>query len=254
MSFSALILAGTRPGGDPLAGVEGAAHKALIEIEGQPLLTRVVAAVRDGGAASIAVSCDEGPVADLARTLGTTVIPPATGPSGSVQAGFAQLGAPMLVTTADHALLQGDWVRQMVEDTPADADLSVMLARREEVEAAMPGTRRTYLRFADGEWSGCNLFYLATPKAQEAIATWQGIEADRKRPWRIAAKLGVRTLVEYFLRRLTLREGLARLGNRIGVKAALAAARNGLAAVDVDKPQDLADIRSFLERQQQDKV
>ena len=251
MTFSALILAGTRPGGDPLAGVEGAAHKALIEIEGQPLLTRVVAAVRDGGAASIAVSCDEGPVADLARALGTAVIPPATGPSGSVQAGFAQLGAPVLVTTADHALLQGDWVRQMVLDTPADADLSVMLARREEVEAAMPGTRRTYLRFADGEWSGCNLFYLATPAAQAAIATWQGIEADRKRPWRIAAKLGVGTLVEYFLRRLTLREGLARLGNRIGISAALVAARNGLAAVDVDKPQDLADIRSFLERQRQ---
>src|SRR3546814_4006317 len=40
-----------------------------------------------------------------------------------------------------------------------------LLARREAIEAAAPATRRTYLRFADGDWSGCNLFHFASPRA-----------------------------------------------------------------------------------------
>ena len=44
---------------------------------------------------------------------------------------------------------------------------------------------------ADGDFSGCNLFLLATTRAEAAIATWQAVEADRKRPWRIAARLGI---------------------------------------------------------------
>ncbi|MBD3728535.1 MAG: nucleotidyltransferase family protein [Sphingomonadales bacterium] len=246
MTFNALVLAGSRPGGDPLAGHEGVPHKALIALEGEPLLARVVGALRVAGAARIAVSANEPAVIELARTLGVEVLEAARGPAGSVMRGFDVLGAPLLVTTADHALLQGDWVRQIVDQAPMDCDVAVMLARREKIEQAMPGSKRTYWRFADGQWSGCNLFYLRTDKARAAIDTWQGIEADRKRPWKIAAKLGLGTLAAYALGRLSLAEGLARLGRRIGIGAALVPAENGLAAVDVDKQADLADIRALL--------
>lgn len=246
MSFSALVLAGSRPGGDPLAGTEGKPHKALIEIEGRPLLERVVTALREGGAGRIAVSCNDPGVAELAGQLNTQVLPTGTGPSESAAIGFAKLGAPMLLTTADHALLHGDWVRQLVEDTPPEADIGVMLARRERVEKALPHSRRTYLRFADGQWSGCNLFFLRTPAAQAAIDTWQAVESDRKRPWRIARRLGLATLASYLLGKLTLAESIARLGRQVGIDARLVEAADGLAAVDVDKPQDLADIRALL--------
>lgn len=246
MTYAALVLAGSRSGGDPLAGVEGKSHKALIELEGRPLLARVVSALRSAGANPIAVCCDEGPVADLARSLSTLVVPPKPGPSASVAVGFAELGAPLLVTTADHGLLDPAWVRQLVDQTPTDSDLSVMLAERARIELAMPGSKRTYLKFADGQWSGCNLFYLRTGKAELAIETWQSVEADRKRPWRIAARLGPGTLLSMMLGRLTLAEGLARLGRKIGVTASLVAAENGLAAVDVDTQKDLDDIRSLL--------
>lgn len=246
MSFAALVLAGSRRGGDPLAGVEGMSHKALIVLEGRPLLERVVTALREAGADPIAVCCDEGPVAELARQLATQVIPPGEGPSASVARAFAELGAPLLVTTADHGLLEAAWVRQIIAETPADSDLSVMLAERDRIERAMPGSKRTYLKFADGQWSGCNLFFLQTGKAGLAVETWQMVEADRKRPWRIAARLGPGTLLSMLLGRLTLAEGLARLGRKIGITANLVAAENGLAAIDVDTPKDLADIRALL--------
>ncbi|MBY6217629.1 nucleotidyltransferase family protein [Qipengyuania aquimaris] len=246
MIRSALVLAGTRIGGDPFAAEQGVEHKALIEIDGKTILERVVGALRDAQVERIAVSCDEGAVAELCRKLDVETVPTRAGPSASVAAGFELLGAPMVVTTSDHALLEGAWITQLVEDTPPDADLSVMLAHREKIEAAMPGSRRTYLRFADGRWSGCNLFYLKTADARRAIDVWGMVEADRKRPWRIAARLGFSTLLSMLFGRMTLAEGLSRLGSRIGVKAALVSAENGLAAVDVDKAEDLAAVRALV--------
>lgn len=245
---AALVLAGTRPGGDPLAGAEGKPHKALIEIEGRALLERVVVALSEAGIERIGVSCDEGPVADLARRLGCEIMPTGAGPSESASIAFARLGAPLVITTADHALLKPEWVRELIEQTPEDADLGVALAQREAIEVTMPGSKRTYLRFADGAWSGCNLFFLRTPAAEAALATWRSVEADRKRPWRIARRLGLGTLITYAAGQLSLADGIARLGRRIGIEARMVRASDGLAAVDVDKPQDLVDIRAYLAR------
>ena len=246
MSFAALVLAGTRPGGDPLALAEGVSNKALIEVAGQPMLARVVRGLRKGGAERIAVSTDDPAVIDLAEQLQCAVTPTGRGPSRSAAIAFEELGAPLVVTTSDHALLQADWVRQLVEDTPADADIAVMLAQRGAIEAALPGSRRTYLRFADGDWSGCNLFYLQTPNARAAIDLWQAVEADRKRPWRIVQRLGIGPLLAYAAGRLALDAGLARLGAKNGLVARLVPARDGLAAVDADKPDDLVAIRKLL--------
>ncbi|MCT2398576.1 nucleotidyltransferase family protein [Novosphingobium sp. HK4-1] len=247
MKPAALILAGSRPGPpDPVAAAEGVWHKALVPLEGRTMLARVVGALREAGIERIAVSASDRQVMDLARELGCEVLLASTGPSASVGIGLEKLGAPLLVTTSDHALLRPEWVTDFVRDTPRGADVSVLLARREAIEAAMPGSRRTYLRFADGHWSGCNLFLLATGRAGAAIDTWKMVEADRKRPWRIAARLGLGMLVSYVLGRLTLTEAISGLGRRIGISASLVAARDGLAAVDVDKPQDLADARAII--------
>ena len=244
---AALVLAGSRPGApDPVAMAEGVPHKALAIAGGETMLSRVVEALRGAGMTEIAVCASESAVVAAARDLGCRVIKPGPGPSASVAAGFAELGAPMLVTTADHALLEPAWVRDFIADTPADADVAVLLAHRDAVEKAAPGSRRTYLKLADGGWSGCNLFLLQTPRAQAAIATWSAVEADRKRPWRIAGRLGLGTLLRYALGRLTLAQAVARLGRRVGITAASVSARDGLAAVDVDKPGDLAAVRAIL--------
>lgn len=246
MSFTALVLAGTRPGGDPLARDMGVAHKSLIEIGGRTVLDRVLVALEEAGASRIVVSADDSAVREIAFARGAEPIDPARGPSGSVAAALAQTGAPLLVTTSDHALLEADWVEALISQTPDDADLSVMLARRELVERASPDTQRTYLRFADGAWSGCNLFYLRTDKARAALDLWQSVEKDRKRPWKIAARLGPATLLSLVLRRLSLAQGLHRLGSRVGLEAALVPAPDGRAAIDLDKPQDLALIEKLL--------
>ena len=246
MKPAVLILAGSRPDArDPVAEAEGVPHKVLAQVEGVTLLARVIAAAGTFGASEVAVSANHPEVATEARRLGATLTPVARGPSESVASAFAHLGAPLLVTTADHALLEAGWLQALVDGTPTDADVALMLARRELVEATTPHTRRTYLRLADGYWSGCNLFLLATPAAARAASAWLEVEAERKRPWRLARRLGAATLFDYAFGRLTMAAAIARLGRRIGLGAALVPALDGRAAIDVDRPEDLALVRQL---------
>lgn len=238
--FSALVLAGSRGGVDPVAQAAGVSTKALAKVGGVPMLERVVQALRAAGANRILVAVSQADVRALALDLGCEVIDAAAGPSQSAGAGFAMLGAPMLLTTADHALLEPAWVTDFLAACDPQADVSVLLARRDAVEAAVPDTRRTWLRFADGEWSGCNLFHFATPRAASAFALWQAVERDRKRPWRIVRRLGPWLLLRYLVGRLSLKKAMAHLGSKAGLAVEAVASPHGLAAVDVDKPDDLA--------------
>ncbi|TPG43651.1 GTP--adenosylcobinamide-phosphate guanylyltransferase [Sphingomonas koreensis] len=246
VSFNALILAGSRGGIDPVAAYAGVSDKALTDIGGETMLARVAGALRDAGAARIAVSASSPDVIAHAEALGLEPLAAAAGPSLSAAAGLAALGAPLLLTTADHALLRPEWITAFLADLPADADVGALLARRQAIEAAAPETQRTYLRFADGDWSGCNLFHFATPKAAAAIELWRRVEADRKRPWRIVRKLGPAMLLRYLTRRLTLSDAVAHLGQLAGVRAVAVPCRDGRAAIDVDKPADLDLVRALL--------
>lgn len=245
MTFDALILAGSRGGGDPVAAHEGVADKALVEIAGRSMLARVVDALRAAGVRRIHVSYSSEAVRAHAEALGTLPIRGAAGPSASTAEAFAQTGAPLLVTTADHALLRPEWVTAFVAALPP-ADVVAMLASREAVERDAPSTRRTWLRFADGDWSGCNLFWLGTPRADAALRLWSEVERDRKKPWCIVRRLGPVLLLRYLLGRLTLADALAALGRTAGVTARFVPSPSGLAAVDVDKVEDLALVRALL--------
>lgn len=245
--FAALVLAGSRAGAeDPVAAYGGAAHKALIELGGRSLLARVTGALRDAGAARIAVISSHPGVRAEAERLGVETLDEAAGPSLSVAAAAGHLGTPLLVTTADHALLEGAWIERFLADIPNDADVAALVAARATVEAAAPTTQRTWLKLADGHWSGCNLFYLANAKALAVVDVWRRVEAERKRPWRQAQILGLGMLVLYATGRLSLADAAARLGQLAGVRAAIVQTPYGLASVDVDKPADLDLVRRIV--------
>jgi GTP:adenosylcobinamide-phosphate guanylyltransferase len=239
------VLAGSRGGADAVADYAGVPHKALIELEGRPLLARVAEALRAAGAARIGVSCNHPAVEALARDLGLEALPSAAGPSQSVLEGAETLGFPLLVTTADHALLQPEWVARFLADIPAGTDVAALVAPKAAVEAAAPTTKRTYLKLADGWWSGCNLFWLGSERALGAVALWRRLEAERKRPWKMAQILGLGMLLKYVTGALSLSGAAARLGQLAGVEARVVPTPFGLAAVDVDKPADLDLVREL---------
>jgi GTP:adenosylcobinamide-phosphate guanylyltransferase len=240
------VLAGSRGGADPVAAYAGATHKALVHLQGRTLLARVVGALKAAGATRIAVVTSHPDVRAEASRLGVETLDEAAGPSLSVKAGAERLGTPLLVTTADHALLDPVWVERFLADTPREADVAALVAARATVEAAAPTTQRTWLKLADGHWSGCNLFYLASDRALGVVDLWRRVEAERKRPWRMARILGLGMLLSYATGRLTLKAAAARLGDLAGVRAAVVETPYGLASVDVDKPADLDLVRRIV--------
>ncbi len=163
-------------------------------------------------------------------------------------AALAREGAPLLVTTADHALLESAWVDEFTAATIADpqADAFVGLARSEAVLAAAPGTVRTWLRFSDGAYSGCNLFLLRTPASLGIVRFWQELEAERKRPLSLLRRLGPGYVLRYRFGWLGLGQALAQLGRLAGARLAPVVLCDGRAAIDVDKPADLILVRELV--------
>lgn len=252
MTLPVLILAGSRDGArDPLAVHGKVAHKALLSVAGKPMLGRVLATLEaTQGLGPFYVSIED-PQA-VAPLLGeATVMPTASGPSGSVALALESLGTPLLVTTADHPLLRSAWIHEFLHAaTDANAtppcDLAVGVASRAVIERDVPGTKRTYIRLRDLTFSGCNLFWFGTPRAAEVVRLWRDLERNRKRPWRMAATLGYGTLFRAITGRLTS-EGLCkRIRELTGARVRLIPLSDGRAAVDVDKPSDLALAEKLL--------
>jgi CTP:molybdopterin cytidylyltransferase MocA len=248
--FTALVLAGVRPAGDPVAAYAQVEHKGLIRLAGRSLLERVLGALAEAGATRILVSTRSEAVAEALDRLDLPVpverIASTDSPSLSVAQGAEAAGTPLLVTTVDHALLRAEWVRRFLAEAPSDADLCALIAPEAAVEAAAPGVRRTWLKFRDGRYSACNLFLLRTPQALSAVRLWRTVEAYRKKPWRIAAIIGPRMLLGYGLGLISLDGAVRLLGRKAGVKAAAVRTPFGLAAVDVDKPADLDLVRRIV--------
>ncbi len=239
--WRALVLAGERGPTDPVAAASGATHKAFAPLAGRAMLDHVLDALR----ASPAVTAIAVSIAPDAPRLAADVLRLDAGasPAASVLAAFDRCGPPLVVTTADHPLLSPAMIADLLAASTT-ADVVAGVCPRATVEAAGNPARRTYLRLADGAVSGANLFALATPAARGAVVLWQRLEADRKRPWRLALRLGPAALARYAAGRLDGAGAARAIGRAAGCAAGFALIDHPDAAHDVDGVSDLA----FVER------
>jgi GTP:adenosylcobinamide-phosphate guanylyltransferase len=215
-------------------------HKAFADIAGKPMIAHVLDTLSAVPSIDGAVVVIERSAPELPRP-GVRRIDAARSPSLSALAGFEAGGAPVLVTTADHPLLTVEMVEHFLAAARASgADVAAGVAVRQVVEQAESTAHRTYLRFRDGDVSGCNLFALMTPKARAALTYWRLLEDKRKSPLKMAWSVGPFTLIRYALGLLSAKAAAAALGRAAGCRAALIMMPFADAAHDVDKPEDLA--------------
>ena len=246
MTWNALILTGSRQGPkDPIALASNSSHKALAPIAGKPMIDYVVDAL---GAIpnidKIAVSI-EPEATDLSGELIRLHAEPS--PALSVLAGIKELGAPLLVTTADNPLINAQAVATFVQTVEDDQmDVAAGICPRHLVEQANNPARRTYLKFSDGAMSGCNLFAFRTNAGSNVANFWRSLETDRKKPWQMASKIGIGTLLKYVSGRLSYMDAGRAISQKTDCKAGLTLINDIYAAHDVDTLDDLAFVEQCL--------
>ncbi|HJQ57659.1 MAG TPA: nucleotidyltransferase family protein [Vineibacter sp.] len=256
--FTALVLAGSRGAVDPVAQAAGVAHKALAPVAGRPMLLRVLDALRASPSVGrIALALQDRAIIESLPDLATAVarqeiaqLSTEASPALTVAAAIRALpdAFPLLVTTSDHALLTADIVERFLAGVPAEADVAVGLATRTAIQARYPESVRTYIRLGGEGYSGCNLFAFAGPQAAKAVAFWVQMERHRKTPWRIAWRIGALPLLRYALGRLDLDAAFRELSRVAGVRGVPVVLPQPEAAIDVDKPSDLAQVERILAR------
>lgn len=249
--WTALLLAGSRPGVDPFAQAYGTDLKALIPVGDVPMVARPAAALLSApGVVSVRVLAQqpERIVAALPTDPRLEVVESGATIAATLEAILADPATrfPLLVTTADHALLDTGMIADFC-GAAEGADLAIGLVERRPLMARLPGTQRTWIKFRGGAYSGANLFAFGSSDAAKAIALWRSVEQDRKKGWRMIAALGPALLLGAVLRLRTLDQTLAAIGRRLGLDIRKVELSNPLAAVDVDKPADHALVTAILE-------
>ncbi len=247
--FTAVVLAADRNPDDPLVTASGASCKALVEIDGTPMLQRVVSALQDSEHIDNILLC--GPAreqlasnASLENALQKQQIrwtEPQASPSSSAYQAMQKLphGTPVLLTTADHPLLRKDIVDYFLNEAlQSGADVAVGLTSFTTIREKFPNARKTVTRFRDDSYCGCNLFAFLTPASHRVAAAWRKVEQQRKNPLRVIRQLGWWSVLRYLLGRLTLDGALAELSGRLHACIRPVHLPFPEAAIDVDSVAD----------------
>ena len=240
--MTAVVLAGSRPGSDPLAKAFGTDLKALVPIGGKPMVrwpvetllgcerfsqVRVLAQEPERIGAVLPVDPKlvvERSAGSIAATLERLCFDP------SVQ-------WPLFVTTADHVLLDEGMVDEFC-DLGELADIAIGVVERDNLMRRLPQSQRTWIHFRSGAFSGANLFLLGGKKVLPALELWRSVEQDRKKAWALLWAFGPINFLAAALRLRTIHQTLDRIGDKLGVKVEAVDLSDPLAAVDVDKLTD----------------
>ena len=247
-STSALVLAGSRPTGDPMAVSRGVAVKALIPVAGKAMVVHVVEVLLAHGAIDnvYLLAQDFGPFWQHPDTKALKahdrVIAEPSSATIAVSLdsvlGRDDMRYPAVITTADNVLLD----TQMMDDflmAAGGADIAIAVVEKQTLLRGYPTSRRTWLKLRGGHYSGANLFYFGSPKAREILRYWAEVEQDRKKGWKILTIFGPWLLFLALTRMLSIDQLASRVGKKLGLNIKIVPMAQAEACIDVDKDSDL---------------
>lgn len=255
--IDAVLAAGGVPApGDPLYALTQGRPKALLPIGGRPMAQWVLDAL--SGVARvrqvIVVGLSPAQAAGLTCARPWQTVPDHGALIDNLAAGARRAGEAdpppthLLAISSDIPLISPamiDWSLDAALETDHDAYFT--LIPRAVTERRFPGSRRTFFRLAEGEFSAADLNLLKLSVVADYNPAWRLIFQARKSPLRTAGLVGVEALLRFVFGRLTLDWAVRRAKERLGVEGRLLICPHAEAGMDVDKPAQYEVVRRVLE-------
>lgn len=252
--MDAVVTAGGLPQpDDPLYPYTNGKPKALIDMNGRTMLERVIDALQS------AASVDNIVVVGLGGDLGMTFkrpvhhLPDQGGMISNVLAGINWLRAQnpdlgmIVLSSADVPLLTGEIVDQFVQAcAPYDCAIYYNFVDKETMEKRFPHSNRTFVKLKDTQIAGGDILLAHASLADHNRALWDALTNARKHAWQLARIVGLRFLVKFLFRRVTLRDIEEAAARIIGRPAHIILSPYAELAMDVDKPHQLEMLRAEL--------
>ena len=257
---TALVLAGRRSGAlDPLAARAGVGQKAVVPINGKPLIEHTLTAVgacdRIGDIRVVAhdtAEIEAIPLVARLRQEGRLTFAEAKfNLVDSVVAGADGADFPILITTADNTLVTPEGYAEFVDKAlAADAGAAAALARKEDVQAADPDGQSRFYKFRDGGFSNCNMYWIGGPEALGAAEIFRNGGQFVKFPKRIAKAFGVLNLLRFYFGTGDRDALFRQISKRFGFPIHGITMSSGEYAIDVDNERTYEVSEKLLKRRE----
>ena len=239
----ALVMVGGLPGPEfaAAAGVpDKPGSRALAEIGGVPMVRHVLRALRAAETIDrVLLVAPEGfpdqPEADERVVAGG-------GLEENIARGLERIADRpfFLVVTADVPFLTPEAVDDYVRRSAAlDVDCCFPGIPRAACERRFPGMRRTYVPIGKEAYTAGNLVFQRSATYAKQAALLREAYRRRKNPLFMARLIGVRNVVKFLARRLSLDDINAAASKLLGVRCRIVVSEFAEIGTDVDRPEDL---------------
>jgi molybdopterin-guanine dinucleotide biosynthesis protein A len=249
-----IITAGGKPAEkEPLYNETRGGYKALLEIQGKPIIQWVLDAFSAAGLVDRVCVVGLPILTELTCSKPLTLLPDHGGMLENIRAGTVELfGAhpqdkKVLISASDIPAITPsmvDWMVNLVQQS--DHDIYYNVIQRQIMETRYPGSRRSYLKLKDMEVCGGDLNAINASAVMDEKAIYRGLIDTRKNVLKQASLIGFDTLFFLLIRQLTLEEAVATVSKRLAIRARALVCPYAEIGMDVDKPGQLEMMRADL--------
>lgn len=253
-TYDVLITAGyDRDKVDALALATGQPQKALIPIAGQPMIWHTVRALDESGLAGeiVIVGLDENDAPDFGRPV--HYVPDQGSMTANQRSGAERLqeinraDRYILAAGGDAPLITGEMIRWFIEACrPFDKAIYWGIVEQQVMEAVFPSSKRTYLRLREGKFCSGDLFLVDLAAGLRVHHRMERFFNSRKDTFRLVRMLGIGTIFNFLIGRLSLPGLLAVAERELGVQGAPILLPFAEVGMDIDKPHQLAQVAEYL--------
>lgn len=193
-----------------------------------------------------------GPPDGLRGLVGVTPIPQREDMIENVQAGAALFpDGWLLLSTSDIPLITPEAIRDFLGRC-SEADLFYPLIEKYDCQRRYPEMERTWVRLAEGEFTGGNVILVRAASIAAAAPAAAMFFAARKSPIQLARIIGPATLAKLLLRRLSIPELEAKVANILGLVCKAVITPYPEIGADIDKKSDYEIISRQIEMAKQE--